>query len=119
MTRTLFFGQSPSQKFKHAFTSVLRSHVMLSMSKFPPGTSGYKLDAIARQSMWQQGMDYRHGTGHGVGHCLGVHEGPQSISFRKSADDVPLVPGMTVTIEPGFYLDGEFGIRIENVCLVQ
>lgn len=67
----------------------------------------------------QQGMVYRHGSGHGVGHFLGVHEGPQSISFRNMADDVSLVTGMTVNIEPEVYLDGKFGIRIENVCLVQ
>ncbi|KAI3651829.1 hypothetical protein MP228_003132 [Amoeboaphelidium protococcarum] len=118
VTRTMYFGSNPEQKFKFAFTSVLKSHLALSMATFPPNSSGFKLDSICRASMWKYGMDYRHGTGHGVGHFSGVHEGPHSVSFRKTADDVPLKEGMTVTIEPGFYLDNQFGIRIENVCLV-
>lgn len=76
------------------------------------------LDILARQYLWALGLDYRHGTGHGVGHYLNVHEGPQNISFRPSANEVPMKPGMTITDEPGYYEDGKFGIRIENVLLV-
>lgn len=77
------------------------------------------LDTLARMPLWRVGLDYRHGTGHGVGHYLNVHEGPQNISFRPSSNETALKPGMTITDEPGYYEDGKFGIRIENVLLVK
>jgi len=86
---------------------------------FPKGTSGFALDCLTRAPLWKVGLDYRHGTGHGVGSFLNVHEGPQSISFRPSAVEVALEPNMLVTDEPGYYEDGAFGIRIENVLLVK
>lgn len=90
----------------------------LGMAVFPPGTSGIALDALARAPLWRDGLDYRHGTGHGVGACLNVHEGPQyCANTARSAYEGGLVAGMTLTDEPGCYLDGEFGIRIENVML--
>ena len=92
---------------------------MLETCTFPEGTTGFQLDAIARYQIWKSGLDYRHGTGHGVGSFLNVHEGPHCITFRISANDVPLKPGMTVTNEPGYYEDNDFGIRIENIMLVK
>jgi len=85
---------------------------------FPHGTSGSTLDVIARAKLWKDGLDYMHGTGHGVGSYLNVHEGPTLISFRASKYSTPLLPGMTVTIEPGYYEDGNFGIRLENDMIV-
>lgn len=118
VTRTVHFGQ-PTQEEKDAFTRVLMGHIALDSAVFPPGTTGFMLDVLARGALWKQGLDYRHGTGHGVGHYLNVHEGPQSISFHPKSNETPLKPGMTITNEPGFYLDGCFGIRIEDVLLVQ
>lgn len=118
VTRTIHFGQ-PSQKEKSCYTLVLKGHISLGRSVFPMGTSGMKLDILARQYLWQYGLDYRHGTGHGVGHFLNVHEGPHGISGRLEYNEVNLVEGMTVTNEPGYYEDGQFGIRIENVMLVR
>lgn len=86
---------------------------------FPYGTSGFQLDLVARAPLWAAGLDYAHGTGHGVGHFLNVHEGPQGISFNLKSHETPLAPGMTVTNEPGYYEEGAFGIRIENVLLVR
>jgi len=86
---------------------------------FPNGTTGYIIDAFARRALWQDGLDYRHGTGHGVGHFLNVHEGPHGIGKRSVLDVAPLKAGMTVSNEPGFYADGRFGIRIENIVLVR
>lgn len=117
ITRTVHFG-TPSEREKRCFTLVLKGVISLARATFPRGTKGVQLDALARQHLWQHGLDYRHGTGHGVGHFLNVHEGPHSISPRTGSDDVDLRPGMTVTDEPGYYEDGKFGIRIENVLVV-
>ncbi|CAO3666613.1 unnamed protein product [Rhizopus stolonifer] len=114
VTRTFHFGQ-PTAYQKTCFTAVLQGHIALDTAVFPSETSGYLLNAFARMPIWKQGLDYRHGTGHGVGSFLHVHEGPHGIGTRASC---PLAPGMTVTDEPGYYEDGEFGIRIENVLLV-
>jgi len=117
VTRTIHFG-NPSDHQKECFTRVLKGHIQLSMAKFPNGTNGHKLDILARKPLWDIGLDYMHGTGHGVGSFLNVHEGPIHISPSRS-DDPPLQAGMFVTDEPGYYEDGCFGIRIENVLLVK
>lgn len=117
VTRTVHFG-NPTAEEKDRFTRVLKGNLAVNRAVFPVGTTGFMLDVLARYPLWQIGLDYRHGTGHGVGHYLNVHEGPQNISFRPSANEVPLKPGMTITDEPGFYEDGKFGIRIENVLIV-
>jgi Xaa-Pro aminopeptidase len=118
VTRTLHFG-NPSKEEMECFTRVLLGHIALDQAVFPTGTTGFMLDCLARLPLWQAGLDYRHGTGHGVGHFLNVHEGPQSISFHVKSNETSLIPGMTVTNEPGFYSDGRFGIRIENVLIVE
>jgi len=98
------------------FTRVLKGHIALATARFPAGTSGGQLDSLARGALWQAGLDYDHGTGHGVGSFLGVHEGPQRISKQGSA--VALEPGMIVSNEPGYYKTGAYGIRIENLVAV-
>lgn len=118
VTRTLHFGM-PTAEEKDRFTRVLLGHIALDRVIFPTGTTGFMLDCLARMYLWEAGLDYRHGTGHGVGHFLNVHEGPQSISFHIRANEVAFKPGMTITNEPGFYLDGRYGIRIENVLIVK
>jgi len=118
VTRTLHFGE-PTQHQKECFTRVLKGHIALDAAVFPKGTVGNQLDLLARMHLWSVGLDYRHGTGHGVGAFLNVHEGPQGISFRESPYKAALEPGMTVTDEPGYYEDGNFGIRIENVLVVK
>ncbi|KAK4525860.1 hypothetical protein GAYE_SCF17G3769 [Galdieria yellowstonensis] len=118
VTRTLHFG-TPTPREKECYTRVLKSHIQMDTAVFPKGTSGFALDCLTRAPLWKVGLDYRHGTGHGVGSFLNVHEGPQSISFRPSAVEVALEPNMLVTDEPGYYEDGAFGIRIENVLLVK
>ncbi len=115
ITRTVPIGQ-PSEDMKRMNTLVLKGHIALSVVRFPKGTTGSNLDALARMALWAQGFDYDHGTGHGVGVFLGVHEGPQRIS--KAPNTVALKPGMIVSNEPGFYKDGEYGIRIENLQYV-
>ncbi len=115
VTRTLAVGGA-SPKMSEAFTRVLKGHIALASVKFPEGTAGIQLDALARQYLWAAGMDYDHGTGHGVGAFLCVHEGPQRISKRGS--HVPLQPGMILSNEPGYYAVGQFGIRIENLVAV-
>ena len=115
ITRTLPIGQ-PTEEYKERFTRVLKGHIALATAVFPEGTSGSQLDALARQYLWQAGLDYDHGTGHGVGHCLSVHEGPQRIS--KRGGDVALKPGMILSNEPGYYKAGAYGIRIENLVTV-
>ena len=115
ITRTVAIGES-STEHKDRFTRVLKGHIALAMAKFPEGTSGSQLDVLARQYLWQEGIDYDHGTGHGVGCFLGVHEGPQRIS--KRGGDAPLSVGMVVSNEPGYYKTGEYGIRIENLVTV-
>ena len=117
VTRTLAIG-TPDSAMRRAYTLVLKGHIALAMVRFPPGTSGRALDALARAPLWAAGLDYDHGTGHGVGSYLGVHEGPQRIA--KQASDTPLEAGMILSNEPGYYLPGGFGIRIENLqCVTQ
>ncbi|KAI9361248.1 peptidase M24, structural domain-containing protein [Zopfochytrium polystomum] len=118
VTRTLHFG-TPKPFEKEAFTRVLKGHIQIDLTVFPRGTTGYILDPISRTALWKAGLDFRHGTGHGVGHFLNVHEGPHGIGTRIAYNDVPLEAGMTVSNEPGYYEDGEFGIRIENVLAVK
>ena len=115
VTRTLHMGQ-PSAKQREMFTRVLKGHIALDTRVFPAGTAGCQLDAYAREHLWAIGKDFNHGTGHGVGAALNVHEGPQRIS--KVVDAQPLLPGMIVSNEPGYYETGEFGIRIENLLEV-
>lgn len=114
ITRTIVAG-TPSEEFRIHFTLVLKGHIRVAMQRFPVGTMGAELDPLARAALWQAGFDYLHGTGHGVGAALGVHEGPQNISKRGRE---PLAPGMIVSNEPGVYHTGRYGIRIENLCLV-
>lgn len=118
VTRTLHFG-TPTAHEKRCFTRVLQGHIALDIAIFPKGTTGHKLDVLARLPLWADGLDYRHGTGHGVGAFLNVHEGPQGIHLKETATRTPLLPGMTMTDEPGYYEDGAFGIRIENVLFVR
>ncbi len=115
VTRTIAIGQ-PSAEMKRAFTLVLKGHIALAMARFPRGTSGAQLDALARAPLWAAGLDYAHGTGHGVGSYLNVHEGPQGISPRGGA--AALEPGMILSNEPGYYKSGAWGIRIENLVAV-
>jgi len=114
VTRTVAVGE-PDEAMRRAFTLVLRGHIALATARFPPGTTGAQLDALARRYLWQHGLDYDHGTGHGVGSYLGVHEGPQRIASTGSQ---ALEPGMIVSIEPGYYRAGAWGIRIENLAVV-
>ena len=114
VTRTVAIG-SPTQEMRERFTLVLKGHIAISAMRFPKGTAGSHLDAFARQALWQQGLDFDHGTGHGVGSYLSVHEGPQGLSKRSH---VPLEPGMIVSNEPGYYKAGQYGIRIENLVIV-
>jgi len=117
ITRTTFFGK-PTEEEKRNYTSVLKGHIALVTQKFPKGTNGYQLDIFARQYLWQDSLNYLHGTGHGVGFFLNVHEGPQGISSAKSERSLtPLKPGMLSSNEPGYYKDGHYGIRIENLIL--
>jgi Xaa-Pro aminopeptidase len=117
VTRTIFIGPGkPTAEMRRLFTLVLKGHIALSRAVFPVGTTGTQLDILARQFLWQAGLDYDHGTGHGVGAFLSVHEGPQRIS--KISSNVALRPGMVLSNEPGYYAPGRFGIRIENLMLV-
>jgi Xaa-Pro aminopeptidase len=115
ITRTVAIGE-PGPEMRDRFTRVLKGHIALSQIRFPAGVTGSALDALARASLWMAGLDYDHGTGHGVGSYLGVHEGPQRIS--KAPNSVALRPGMIVSNEPGYYKTGAFGIRIENLQVV-
>ncbi len=115
ITRTVAVGESTPEQ-RDRFTRVLKGHIALAMAKFPEGTSGSQLDGLARQFLWQANLDYDHGTGHGVGMFLNVHEGPQRIS--KRGGDAPLRTGMVVSNEPGYYKAGAYGIRIENLVTV-
>ena len=118
ITRTLALGPV-SEEMRRVYTLVLKGHIALARARFPQGTTGLNLDLAARYAMWQYGYDFGHGTGHGVGSYLCVHEGPQQIrKNHRACTQVPLLPGMTVTDEPGIYLEGKFGVRIENVLLV-
>lgn len=115
ITRTYHFG-TPTEEQRRDYTAVLRGMIDLSAAQFPVGTRGAQLDVLARRYLWKAGQNYLHGTGHGVGHCLCVHEGPQSI--RMNENPVTLQPGMVQSCEPGLYLTGRHGIRIENLTLV-
>ena len=115
VTRTVAVG-APDDEMRARFTLVLKGHIALATARFPRGTSGGQLDALARMPLWRAGLDYDHGTGHGVGSYLGVHEGPQRIS--KAPNTVGLEPGMIVSNEPGYYKTGAYGIRIENLVTV-
>lgn len=114
ITRTVAIGE-PTKEMRRHFTLVLKGHIAIATSRFPIGTRGVDLDGLARMALWKAGLDYDHGTGHGVGAFLGVHEGPQGISKRAMKE---FVPGMIVSNEPGFYKEGSYGIRIENLVLV-
>lgn len=115
ITRTIALGELTDEQ-RRVYTLVLRGHIQLELCKFPSGTCGSQLDALARQPMWREGMNFMHGTGHGVGSYLNVHEGPHQI--RMEWRPAPLLAGMTVTDEPGIYMEGKFGVRIENTLLV-
>lgn len=114
VTRTVAIG-APTPEMRRHFTLVLKGHIAIAVARFPKGTRGNHLDALARLALWREGLDYDHGTGHGVGSFLSVHEGPQSLSRRETAE---LEPGMILSNEPGYYRTGEYGIRIENLILV-
>jgi Xaa-Pro aminopeptidase len=116
ITRTVAIG-TPSEEHRQMFTLVLKGHIALSQAIFPKGTAGVQLDVLARQFLWQIGRDYDHGTGHGVGTFLSVHEGPQRIS--KAGQMSALMPGMVVSNEPGYYQEGDYGIRCENLMAVR
>ncbi|MDE5968067.1 MAG: M24 family metallopeptidase, partial [Muribaculaceae bacterium] len=114
ITRTIALG-TPTAQEKSDFTLVMKGHIALGTAIFPEGTRGAQLDVLARQFLWQHGLSYLHGTGHGVGHFLNVHEGPQSI--RLNENPTPLTPGMITSNEPGLYRAGIHGIRCENLVL--
>jgi len=116
ITRTVALGPVTEEE-RHVYTLVLKGHLRLQMCKFPDGASGTQLDALAREAMWRDGMNFLHGTGHGVGSYLNVHEGPHQI--RMEWKPTPLMAGMTVTDEPGLYLAGRFGVRTENTLLIK
>lgn len=116
ITRTLHFG-NPTEREVKDYTLVLKGHIALAMANFPAGTRGVQLDVLARKALWAEGLNYGHGTGHGVGWFLNVHEGPQNI--RTNDNGVVLDAGMVLSNEPGLYRDGEYGIRLENLILVE
>ncbi len=120
ITRTIALGKLTAEE-KRAYTLVLKGHLRLGAAKFLQGVCGQNLDVLAREPLWQEGLDYNHGTGHGVGYLLSVHEGPQSFRWRitKEASCVPLEEGMILSNEPGLYLAGKFGVRHENLVLVR
>ena len=115
ITRTIALGPI-TEEMKHIYTLVLKAHIQLELAKFPDGASGTQLDALGRECMWREGLNFLHGTGHGVGSYLSVHEGPHQI--RMEYMPTPLRAGMTLTDEPGLYLAGKFGVRIENTVLL-
>ena len=117
-TRTLHFGEPTELEIK-AYTLVLKGVISLDQAVFPKGTSGFAIDAFARQHLWRYGLDYRHGTGHGVGSFLNVHEGPIGIGTRSAFGEVSLSAGNVLSDEPGYYEDGNFGIRIENMIMAK
>ena len=123
VTRTIWVGPGePSAEMKDRFTRVLKGHIALARAVFPVGTRGTQLDTLARQFLWASGVDYAHGTGHGVGSFLAVHEGPQRIATSaggQAGTEEPLHAGMFLSNEPGYYKAGEYGIRIENLVLVE
>ena len=115
ITRTIALGPLTEEQ-KRVYTLVLKGHIQMELCKFPSGASGTQLDVLAREALWREGLNYMHGTGHGVGTYLNVHEGPHQ--FRMEWRPAPLVAGMTITDEPGIYLEGKFGVRIENTLLI-
>ncbi|MEL6548434.1 MAG: M24B family metallopeptidase, partial [Myxococcota bacterium] len=115
ITRTVAIGE-PTAEHRERFTRVLKGHIAIARSVFPKGTTGSQIDGFARKALWEVGLDYDHGTGHGVGSYLGVHEGPQRIANRPNT--VALEPGMICSNEPGYYKPGAYGIRIENLVVV-
>ena len=117
-TRTLHFG-TPTELERKSYTLVLKGVIALDDAIFPKGTSGLALDTLARQFLWHEGLDYRHGTGHGVGSYLNVHEGPIGVGQRQAYAKFPLSAGNVISDEPGYYEDGNFGIRIENVIMAR
>ncbi len=117
ITRTILVGPGLTEEMKESFTLVMKGLIALHRAKFPKGTFGISLDVLARAPLWQHGLTYDHGTGHGVGQCLNVHEGPQSFSQR--GQKVSMEPGMVTSIEPGYYKDNEYGIRCENLSVVE
>jgi Xaa-Pro aminopeptidase len=120
VTRTMHLGGKATGHQRECYTRVLQGHMAIDSAVFPTGTTGFMLDALARGPLWSMGLEYRHGTGHGVGAALNVHEGPHSISPRMGSNKTPLQANFVVSNEPGYYADGEFGIRIENlVCCVE
>ncbi len=120
ITRTVWIGPGePSEEEKDRYTRVLKGHIRLAVQTFPTGTIGSQLDSLARQYLWEAGIDYAHGTGHGVGAFLSVHEGPQRIAKPHASGEQALLPGMILSNEPGYYKTGGFGIRIENLVLVE
>lgn len=118
VTRTWHFGKPAPEQIR-AFTRVLQGHIAIDRAIFPKGTTGYLLDVLARRALWEDGLDYRHGTGHGVGHFLNVHEGPQGIGTRAVFNETSLKENMVISNEPGYYQDGKWGIRIENLVIVR
>ncbi|WVN87378.1 uncharacterized protein L203_102556 [Cryptococcus depauperatus CBS 7841] len=118
VTRTVHFGQ-PTLEQKRAFTRVLQGHIGIDTIIFPRGTTGYVLDVLARRPLWSDGLDYRHSTSHGVGSFLNVHEGPQGVGQRPAFNQVALEEGMVISNEPGYYKDGEWGIRIEGLDIIE
>ncbi|KAL8874201.1 MAG: hypothetical protein Q9174_000429 [Haloplaca sp. 1 TL-2023] len=117
-TRTLHFGE-PTEMERKSYTLVLKGVIAIDRAVFPKGTSGFAIDTLARQFLWREGLDYRHGTGHGVGSYLNVHEGPIGIGTRIAFSEVPLSIGNVLSDEPGYYEDGNFGIRIENMIMAK
>ena len=117
-TRTLHFGEPTDMEVK-SYTLVLKGVIALDRAVFPKGTTGFAIDAFARQHLWREGLDYRHGTGHGVGSYLNVHEGPIGIGTRAAYSEVSLSIGNVISDEPGYYEDGKFGIRIENMIMAK
>ena len=115
ITRVVILGQ-PTEEMRRRYTQVLKGHIAIATARFPRGTTGTQLNVLARQFLWQDGVDFDHGTGHGVGCFLSVHEGPHSITKRPSA---VLAAGMVVSDEPGYYKTGAFGIRLENLLAVE
>jgi Xaa-Pro aminopeptidase len=115
ITRTVIVGE-PTPEMRDRYTRVLKGHIAIAQSVFPKGTTGAQLDSFARQPLWEAGLDFDHGTGHGIGSYLSVHEGPQRIA---KTGHTPLEVGMMLSNEPGYYKTGEYGIRIENLILVE
>lgn len=118
VTRTLHFG-SPTSYQRECFTRVVKGHIALGAAVFPRKITGNMLDTMARKPLWDVGLDYMHGTGHGVGMYLNVHEGPMGISYRPNVNDPGLEEGMFLSNEPGYYEEGQFGIRIESIVVIR